>query len=63
MPFAPLVGWGGVEAGERRAKVDWTQVIQRQVDEDYLNRDRIVLVMDDLNTHKLSSLYPSIRSG
>ena len=27
------------------------------VDEDYADRERIVLVMDNLNTHKLSSLY------
>ena len=29
----------------------------RLVDEDYADRERIVLVMDNLNTHKLSSLY------
>ena len=32
-------------------------MIQRLVDEDYPDRGRIVLVMDNLNTHKLSSLY------
>ena len=32
-------------------------VIKKLVDEDYPDRDRIVLVMDNLNTHKLSSLY------
>ena len=42
---------------ERRTKVDWAHVIQKLVDEDYPDRDRIVLVMDNLNTHKLSSLY------
>ena len=38
-------------------KVDWAHVIKKLVDEDYPDRDRIVLVMDNLNTHKLSSLY------
>ena len=38
-------------------KVDWAHVIMRLVDEDYADRERIVLVMDNLNTHKLSSLY------
>ena len=56
MSFAPLVGRRRVEVKERRTKVDWAHVIQRLVDEDYPDRDRIVLVMDNLNTHKLSSL-------
>ena len=57
MLFAPLEGWRRVEVKERRTKVDWAHVMQRLVDEDYPDRDRIVLVMDNLNTHKLSSLY------
>ena len=57
MLFAPLDGWRRVEVKERRTKVDWAHVIQRLVDEDYPDRERIVLVMDNLNTHKLSSLY------
>ena len=32
-------------------------MIKRLVDEDYVDTDRIVLVMDNLNTHRLSSLY------
>ena len=36
--------------------MDWAHVIKRLVDEDYADRER-VLVMDNLNTHKLSSLY------
>ena len=57
MLFAPLEGRRRVEVKERRTKVDWAHVIQSLVDEDYPDRDRIVLVMDNLNTHKLSSLY------
>ena len=57
MLFAPLEGWRRVEVRERRTKVDWAQVIKGLVDEDYADKDRIVLVMDNLNTHKLSSLY------
>ncbi len=57
MLFAPLEGWRRVEVRERRTKVDWAHVIKRLVDEDYADRERIVLVMDNLNTHKLSSLY------
>ena len=57
MLFAPLDGWRRGEVRERRTKVDWAHVIKKLVDEDYPDRDRIVLVMDNLNTHKLSSLY------
>ena len=57
MLFAPLDGWRRVEVRERRTKVDWARVMKRLVDEDYPDRERIVLVMDNLNTHRLSSLY------
>ena len=49
MLFAPLDGWRRVEVRERRTKVDWAHVIKKLVDEDYPDRDRIVLVMDNLN--------------
>ena len=46
-----------MEVTDRRTKVDWAQVVKQLVDEDYPDRDRIVLVMDNLNTHHPSSLY------
>ena len=49
LPLTPLPGTLLVE--------NWAHVIKKLVDEDYPDRDRIVLVMDNLNTHKLSSLY------
>ena len=57
MLFAPLEGWRRVEVTERRTKVDWAEVVRKLVDEDYPDRDRIVLVMDNLNTHHPASLY------
>ena len=50
MLFAPLDGWRRVEVRERRTKVDWAHVIKELVDEDYPDRDRIVLVMDNLKS-------------
>lgn len=61
MLFAPLEGRRRVEVTERRTKVDWARMIKKLVDEDYPDRKRIVLVMDNLNTHKLSSLYEAFR--
>ena len=60
MLFAPLEGWRRVEVTDRRTKVDWARVVQKLVDEDYPDRERIVLVMDNLdnlNTHHPASLY------
>ncbi len=57
MLFAPLEGWRRVEVTDRRTKADWAQVIKKLVDEDYAHKDRIVLVMDNLNTHHPASLY------
>ena len=57
MLFAPLEGWRRVEVTDRRTKLDWARVVRQLVDVDYPDRDRIVLVMDNLNTHHPSSLY------
>ena len=56
MLFAPLEGWRRVEVTERRTKVDWAALIKSLVDEDYPDK-RVVLVMDNLNTHAPGSLY------
>ena len=61
MLFAPLEGWRRVEVTDRRTKADWARVVKQLVDEDYpykdRHKDRIVLVMDNLNTHHPASLY------
>ena len=46
-----------MEVRERRTRIDWAEVVRKLVDEDYPDRERIVLVMDNLNTHHPSSLY------
>ena len=57
MLFAPLAGWRRVEVTDRRTKADWARVVRQLVDEDYPDKDRIVLVLDNLNTHHPASLY------
>ena len=57
MLFAPLEGWCRVEVTDRRTKADWARVVKQLVDEDYPHKERIVLVMDNLNTHHPASLY------
>lgn len=53
----PLRGWRSATVTERRTRRDWAQVIQALVDVHYPAAERIVLVLDNLNTHTLGSLY------
>lgn len=53
----PLQGQRWVTVTERRTKADWAQQIQDLVDVRYPEAERIVLVMDNLNTHTPASLY------
>lgn len=58
MFLEPLKGRRWVDVTERRrTKVDWAQQIKKLVDERYPKAERIVLVMDNLNTHTPASLY------
>ena len=57
MIFEPLAGKRHVRTTERRTKKDWAWCIRELVDEIYPDADTIVLVMDNLNTHKKASLY------
>ena len=57
MMFEPLAGRRHVEVTDRRTKKDWAQVVKRLVDERYPTAEKIVLVMDNLNTHTPASLY------
>ena len=63
MLFAPLEGWRRVEVTDRRTRTDWAEVVRKLVDEDYADKERIVLVMDNLNTHHPASLYEAFEPG
>ena len=53
----PLAGQRFVKATERRTKIDWAYAVRDLVDRHYPQAERITLVMDNLNTHSLGSLY------
>lgn len=54
----PLAGWRTVAVSERRTAVDWAQHVKEVVDAPcYRQPERITLVCDNLNTHRLASLY------
>ena len=53
----PLGGWRRTAVTEHRARVDWAEQIRQLLEVDYPQADVVVLVMDNLNTHSLASLY------
>ena len=53
----PLGGNHHVSVREHRTAVDWAEEIKYTVDVMYPEAEKILLVMDNLNTHKPSSLY------
>ena len=53
----PLAGWRHVYALSQRTKKDWANCIKWLLNEQYPEAEKIVLVMDNLNTHTISSLY------
>ena len=54
---APHLGWRRLSVTPRRTATEFAQVIKQLVDEDFPDVERIVLVMDNLNTHTAGALY------
>jgi len=57
MMFAPLEGWRHAEATDRRTAVDYARVLKELSDTHFPTARKIVLVQDNLSTHKPASLY------
>jgi hypothetical protein len=57
MMFAPLEGERHVKVTDRHAGVDYAQVLRDLADTHYPDAKKIVLVQDNLSTHKPASLY------
>lgn len=57
LSFEPLKGKRKIKVTEQRRKTDWARFIKEIVDQDYPHAEKIILVMDNLNTHAGSSLY------
>jgi transposase len=57
MFFEPLGNFRRVSVRERRTQKDWAEEIAHLLDVDYPDAEKVVLVMDNLNTHKIGSLY------
>lgn len=57
MCYEPLAGRRRVMVRERRTKADWAWCIKELVETHYPAAERLVLVMDNLNTHTPAALY------
>lgn len=53
----PLAGWRSAFAEPHRTSIDWAHKIKWLLTEQYPKARKVVLVMDHLNTHAISSLY------
>ena len=53
----PLAGWRFADAQERRTAQDWASQIDWLLTKQYPTAEKVVLVMDNLNTHTTASLY------
>ena len=57
MAVEPLAGKRTTQVTERRTRVDWARFVQMLLLRVYPTAEKIVLVMDNLNTHGIASLY------
>jgi hypothetical protein len=56
MLFAPLEGWRHVKVTARRTTVDFAHCLTGLVDRHFPQAQKIVLMSDNLNTHKPAAL-------
>lgn len=56
MATEPLVGWRLTKVTERRTKTDWAHFV-RDISTHFSDATQIILVMDNLNTHRPGALY------
>ena len=57
MIFAPFQGFRHVEVTDRRTSIDFAHICRDLVDVHFRDAEKIILVCDNLNTHKPASLY------
>ena len=63
MVFEPLVGKRHIEITDQRRREEWARVMQKVSDELYPQAEKIVVVMDNLNTHTPAAFYQVFEPG
>ena len=59
----PMAGRRRVVARRQRTRIDWAHEVDQLLTIDYPDAERVLLVMDNLNTHTLGSLYEAFEPG
>ncbi len=57
MMCAPLEGWRNVDVRSQKKAIDYADCLKSLSDEYFPNAEKIILIQDNLNTHKPASLY------
>jgi hypothetical protein len=57
LAFEPLAGWRQVAVTTGRTRGDWARFVRRLLEGPYQEVEKVVLVMDQLNTHSPASFY------
>lgn len=57
LAYAPHLGWRHVRVTTQRTAVDWALAMRDLVDVHFPTAERLIVVLDNLNTHRLSALY------
>jgi DDE superfamily endonuclease len=57
LAFEPLAGWRTITATDHRRRLEWALFVKSLIDGRYKDAEKVVLVMDQLNTHSPASLY------
>jgi hypothetical protein len=57
MLFEPLAGKRHIEITDQRRRIEWAQVMRIVSDKLYPDAEKIVVVLDNLNTHVLAAFY------
>jgi hypothetical protein len=60
LAFEPLAGWRHAAVTDSRKRCDWARFVKMLLEGRYREAERIILVMDQLNTHSPASLYEAL---
>jgi hypothetical protein len=59
--FRPFAGWRHVQVTDQRTKIDFAHSMRYLVDELFPEADKIIIVLDNLNTHTPAALYEAFK--
>ena len=62
MIFAPFQGFRHVQVTDQRTSIDFAHICRDLVDVHFSDAEKIILVCDNLNTHKPASLYKAFQT-